>query len=463
MSPLSIIFRSRLKEIKNYCQRRLDRITLLEFFIALIVFLLLFHQSIENELRSLQADPKAAYPFYTALNLLFWAGLTVTGAYYGFKKSSDRHIFFLMTLPLKITIIARLKAVERLLQLAIVLPFWLYWQIRFHLFFADYGLLPFILLWQIGFTAAIWMCGWSSGFILRNWREQTALCIIGLPLCISMLVGLAVCMSIQRPWHLIGGAILALVLAVSGFRIYQAAVQTRLVLHPHTFFNSSAGSRSKTVLYRWVRLFTLPAPAHLRPMLIKDMLYAGRRYRGYGLWMLAAVGAMATSWIAPANAAVSLDWQLAIFIGSAFLLSNMTFKFNAVPAENWALLKSLPLPARRFWWSKFFLVFLPSMWLWLISVGVFIAYPGGAPLVWLRGIFFSLLIITSLLFIQNNFSLYSYPFSQWAQIWYNLYIATLILFFTILLFPPLALLFVFYGFYATGRVQRRFNQWEPTL
>jgi hypothetical protein len=465
LSPLLVIFRSRSAEISNYCRRRLDRITVMEFFIALLLAALLTHQSVQNQLLALQkqADLQVARRFYTGGNLFFWVSLGLTALYYGLRKISDRRLCFLMTLPLSGRDIARLKAFERLLLLLLILPIWLYWQIRFHLLFSEHALLPFFLFWQISYTAAVWSCGWAGGFILRTWKAQPGGRIIGVPLLITGLALMPMWMQTPRPLILMAGALLAATWAMIGLRLYQQALQTMLISHPHALLHTSARSHQKTLLYKIVRLFTWPAPPSLRPMLTKDALYASRRYRSYGLWLLAAAAALVVSWIKPEQGAASLEWQLAIFIGSAWLGSNLVFKFNSNPAEQWLLLKSLPLSARRFWWSKFYLVFLPAVWLWLISSGVFIAYSAITPVAWLRGIIFSLLLIVSLLFIQNNFSLYSYPFSQWAQFWYNVYVCTALLFFTIWLFPPLALLFVFYGFYATRRVRRRFNEWEPTL
>jgi hypothetical protein len=63
-------------------------------------------------------------------------------------------------------------------------------------------------------------------------------------------------------------------------------------------------------------------------------------------------------------------------------------------------------------------------------------------------------------FVQNNFALYSYPYSRYSILWYNLYIILAVTFFTVFLFPPLAVAFLIFGFLAIFRVLRRYEMIE---
>ena len=72
----------------------------------------------------------------------------------------------------------------------------------------------------------------------------------------------------------------------------------------------------------------------------------------------------------------------------------------------------------------------------------------------------SLAIAFTLLFVQNNFALASYPYSRLSVLWYNLYLVLAVTFFTIFLFPPLALAFLILGFVGIFRVLRRYEMIE---
>ena len=153
-------------------------------------------------------------------------------------------------------------------------------------------------------------------------------------------------------------------------------------------------------------------------------------------------------------------WLVFIMSASSYLIANLSFKFNEEQVELMRCIKSLSITPKVYWWSKFYTSYLPVLWILFSSSIFFVAKFGMASQYLYQSVVLSIWISFSLTYFQTNFSLYSYPYGQYAPLWFNMYILLAALFFTTLLFPPLTIAFIIFGYLAIFRVLERIKYME---
>jgi len=455
------LWRRRLLELRNYLYFRLDLITRIEMAAAIAIVLYFTISSLLAHVRQFTKMDFLTQGWQTFLFINFWMLLLLffTGILYTIRPWLPGRLTVQLSLPIPARKLAIGRLGELLFPVLLLSPFWLLWNgsvLLKHLPLVQ--VLPHLLTNLCAFVALFTL----GLLVVQRWQGRSLLGIssIFLTIITLLLQALLVYATFRLPlsagWILFalqsGVLLLLLRTWISGFVAILEKDPARLTPQPRQRHKQRRGSRVESWLIK-------PVPPSLRPLVSKDLRFALRCYRGYpmliGLFFVVLVIAL----VRAGNGSDALQWQLSLSIALVYILANSAFRFNAQDAENWALLKSLPLPARRFWWSKFFIVFLPL--LWFIGLGhLLILLRYQAPLgLFMLNLLASFTIAFTLAFVQTNFSLYTFPFARYASLWYNLYIWTAVLFFTILLFPPLAIAFLFYGFYAIRRVLKRYEQW----
>lgn len=465
MAALVLIWRYRFRQAVNYIKSRFDRLTYVEFVLATLFVLFYFYRSVTDLVVQLQdkQNPVAAWQTYQELNVIIWVAVVIAALFHGRKKFSPVHLSLLLTQPISTRIVVTAIVIETALPLLFLLPFWLLWHLLFLVRFAAPWQIIGAVLWSLAYVGALWLNALSLSLAWFISRAHHAGYLLKSVLLLATAIYIPVYFfPLQHNQEVIAALLMAAAALVGSWWLLHRQLFTAVREYPQELFRESSARPQRHLFERSLRFYLLPAPPQWRPLIKKDMLYSRRYRQSFLLTLFAAAAAVLYSTWAGDSAGVIMEWHLAIVIGGLYILSNIAFILNDQEAENWALLKTVPLDKSRLWWSKFYALFLPYLWLEIISLAVLLRFPGQAALLWLRNLVFSLFLVTSLLFTQTNFSLYSYPYSKWAQIWYNLYVLTALAFFTVLLFPPLAIIFLAYGYFAIFRVQRRFDDWEAT-
>ncbi len=455
------LWRRRLLELRNYLCFRLDLITRIEMAAAIAIVLYFSVSSLLEHARQFDKIGFITEGWQTFLFINFWVLLLLffSGMFYALRPWLPVRLPVQLPLPIPARQLAISHLGELLFPVLLLSPFWLIWNgwvLLQHLPLVQ--TLP-LLLTSLSAYVSLFTLGL---LVAQRWQGRSLFNPSSVFLVASLVLGQGILIYAQFRLPLPAGWIVFVLQSgfllllsrtwISGFAWILEKDPARLTPQPRQRHKQRHGSR----LESW---FIKPVPASLRALVHKDLRFALRCYRGYpvliGLFLVVLVVAL----LRAGNGRDALQWQLSLSIALVYLLANSAFRFNAQDAENWALLKSLPVKARDFWWSKFYVVFLPLVW--FIGLGhllILVRYQTPSDMFALN-MLASLAISFTLAFLQTNFSLYTFPFARYASLWYNLYIWTAVLFFTILLFPPLAIAFLFYGFYAIRRVLKRYDQW----
>ena len=237
------------------------------------------------------------------------------------------------------------------------------------------------------------------------------------------------------------------------------SMRVQLRFSPQVFIKSGKKSSIKT-LNKFIVWYIFPSPKALRPIIKKDTLFASRYYKSFLFTMLFIIIASLIGLSVIKGDINAAGWLVFVNVLGTYWLTNLSFKFNEESVENFAIIKTLNLSAKQYWWAKFFTAFLPAFWTMTFSYLLYLVIFGFPMILAAQSFFISLWLCFTLAFFQTNFSLYSYPYARYAPMWYNMYIVLAVLFFTILLFPPLTIAFLLLGYLAIFRVLKRINNME---
>ncbi|MBN2411031.1 hypothetical protein JXQ31_05010 [candidate division KSB1 bacterium] len=198
-------------------------------------------------------------------------------------------------------------------------------------------------------------------------------------------------------------------------------------------------------------------PNKIKAIVKKDCIYILRIYKIFVFYIILSLIVLIGGISKLSVINEGIQWFSSIVIAFAYLIANASFKFNEKYVENLMVIKQLPIPAQRFWLAKFWNGFCPVLWLIILGLTIIFFKFGFEWKIILPSTVVVLFIAFTLIYFQTNFALYSYPFSWYAIAWYNLYIIIAAIFFTALLFPPLTIGFLIFGYAAVFRVFKRFK------
>ncbi len=467
LRAFSLISATQIKATKNYLSRRLDRITKIELVVFISVLSYDLFSRLISHLDRLIGNEKLAdvWQLYAGLSkgvliLLFLSGFAFTR-----RKLGNSRFSLLLVQPLPNATLAAARLVNLLSPFLLLLPFWLIVPL---IFLLKLSIAWHSLVLQLSFQAAIYLAftqiGVNSALVVserkggrgRGWRIMAT----------AFLCGLAAAILISSWPHDASLHISLALFILSALYLglcYAAAhdlLVKRILFTPDSLWLALPRKRYKRSFNFLLRTYVCLVPKKLAPLVWKDILFAARSYKMFFIIFIAFLLAITGIILIAGDTRDAAQWLLSLSIAASYFLANAAFKFNEEGIERLQVIKSHPVSAKQYWWSKFWVGFLPS--LWLIIIGHFILllrhFPGWLGL--LQSLALSLFVAVTLVFVENNFALYSYPYARYAPLWYNLYIITAGAFFTVLLFPPLAIAFLLFGYYAIFRVQRRMDAIE---
>ncbi|MBN2000389.1 hypothetical protein JW935_22760 [candidate division KSB1 bacterium] len=456
------IFKTKLLGVRNYFLRYMDTRTIIEvllFFIAITAFLLVhIHSDIAEKARR-YGDMDSYLIQYMFFAWLFHFFLGVT---FSMRKLYDPLISILMERPLPLSDIAVNRFVDLLMPVFFYLPFWL---AVFFMFLVKsktaFGVIVSGALAQLIYMLAATI----SGITLVVVVSERGKCPNRTGRILGLIPAFAVIAAVW--WGLLFGKFDNLsvwgwgslsVVGVFFYFMMQRSLLHQLTLYPERFIHPE--TRRRWSVKTNFAVFLLPVPSRFKTIVRKDMVYAFRSYKMYFIVFFVFLAFIFFRISHSGNMHDASQWLLTLSIIAAFVFSNLGFRFSQDKAENMRIIKSNPVSAGCLWWSKFWTCFLPCFWLLLAgSVYLFVRF-GFSVKILVITILPAYLIAFTLFYVQNNFALYSYPYSKYAVFWYNLYIITAVLFFTVLLFPPLAVFFLVFGYSVIFRVLARIKKLE---
>ncbi len=447
--------------VRNYFARYMDMRTLIEvalFLAVLLVYLFIrVFKDIAHAHRQGNIDTLLVHYMFFIWLIHFFSGITFTR-----KNLTDPAISVLLERPLSLPVVAVNKIIELLLPVLLYIPFWL---VVFFMFLAkshtplvDYvfgslvQLVYMLTATLAGMTLAI---GLSEGPRCRHKTIRYA----GLIMLFIVLAAVWRCFLLNMADFLSVAGVTGHVIAGIGFFVFlYKSLVVQLTYDPEKFINFV---RRKQWWGRMnVNFLLLPVPSGQRTIVRKDLIYAMRSFKVYYLLLLLFFIFAVYRMNGSENIKDAAQWLFSLTLFAGFIFANIGFRFSQNVAENLRIIKSLPVAAARLWWSKFWTSFLPGLWILLPgSLFLFLKF-GFSVTIFLYLIAPALLIHFTLIYLQNNFALYSYPYSKYAIFWYNFYIVVAVLFFTVLLFPPLAVFFLIFGYTAIFRVLNRIKNVE---
>ncbi len=463
MDEFTTIFRAKTRCIKNYFSRRLDTITKIElliFLIGIIVFCLdRVNLKLSWVLRA--GDEAKAWHFFIENSKIVYAIVLFASLGQAHRKLTNSKWQLLLFQPLSVRSFVKVVIFTLFSSVIIFYPLW-------------FGsLFIFVIKLHLGFPLSLY---WIF--------------IHSLLFCISALVGIGIAVIFREkrgcPQKKIRvtsaiGLFTATVFVI--FKLdslvfhYWIFLFANIALLCFTFFLLSSSLAQqfnysperfnfhpKKSLYnfgRWfLNAYLIVVPRSVWPIVRKDSLFALRRYKSFWMIFLFMIVMTTGGVVTISGAKNASSWLLFSNIFAAYLIANASFKFNLENVELLRIIKTHPIKASQYWWSKFWLGFTPLLWIFIYGTILFILVHGMDIGNIVSSFSLSLFFAFTLVYMQNNFSLYSYPYSRYAPLWYNLYIALAVAFFTVFLFPPLTIGFLFFGYYAIFRVLRRIDNLE---
>ena len=456
---------TKIKTFRNYLARYLDTITKIELVIFILalgayVFFCLDQKfdriAREREIRDLWS--------YFILLIKVLSVLCTAGAYIVCRRrKNDARSTILMANPLEIHEILRAKIVDYAVLSIPFIPIYLILLLLFCnktsmpvlTFFSGAGLLTllFALSFLIGVNAAV-LSGEPRRTPGRIWRfvfyGVASACyffVLIFPRQMKLLPDLTAIFLL-----LTAGLILSIKTCIDSL--------CRQLKHTPDRFLKATSRLKIPASGIFADLFLLPVPKRQKSIVRKDILYGLRTYKIYVVQIFVLMVLMSVFVLTSENVHDATQWWISLCVVSVFVSTNIGFKFNQMEAEDLRFIRILPVSSKQYWWAKFWTNFLPNLWLNVLACVVVVLRHGFVVTYLLQGFAVSLPVAFTLVFVQNNFSLYSYPYARFASLWYNLYIILAATFFTIFLFPPLTLAFLIFGFLAIFRVQRRIETME---
>jgi hypothetical protein len=462
----NLYLKTQWRSCHHFLTRYLDRITRLEIilFISAMtgIVLLSFHDECVNivQQKGIPALQNSYAGYYTTLLLVVY----LTSFLFARRKIKDEQITLLLPLPLPPESIAISRLFDLLFPNLFFIPLWMGFYILFIRLNDVSFLTAFISFFsQLFFMIASILLGTGTVIVFNEKKGAWRWFRRSMAVTANVILVLLLLSMFRNGYSLLTDFIS---LGLSGLFIFSSiclisywSLVFQMRNDPENLYLLS-GHRVRNSDWFLMDIFLCWVPGRLKGQVRKDLVFASRNYASYFLLFCLSLVVLGFQMVRTAILDDALQWLIFLSIIASYLFSNMGFKFSQEEAEDLRILRSLPVSAKRYWWAKFWISFLPV--LWLIFAGhlfLLIMHPGDFHSL-LKSLLPSAGIAFTLIYVQNNFALYSYPYSRYSVLWFNLYIILAVTFFTIFLFPPLAVAFLIFGYLAIFRVQHRFEMVE---
>lgn len=463
MSEFRIIYRAKARRIKNYVVRRLDTITKIELLVFLVAAIAFYLDRVNLKLYwALRSGGDArAWDFFNDFVKIIYAIGFVTGFGRVHRTLQNSKLHLLLFQPISVRSLVKVTLFDLFIPFLIFYPLWFaslfIFAIKCHLS------LQFSFYWFIVNSLMFFLTPLAGIAIAVVFREKRVcprknIRVAGVIAVVAAMAFLVFKFDVLVHYYWLMISANTVLLNLAAFLTSKSLAEQ--FIHSPSHFGVHTKKFRHLWGYRFLEAYLFLVPRSMHSIVRKDSLFALRRYKsfwGIVVFMLVMTtgGTVTISGVKNAS-----SWLLFSNIFAAFLIANASFKFNLENVEALQIIKSNPIKASHYWWGKFWVGFTPLLWL-IIYGTILLVLRQGMDIAIIAGSFsLSLFFTFTLIFMQNNFSLYSYPYSRYAPLWYNLYIALAVAFFTVFLFPPLTIAFLFFGYYAIFRVLRRIKNLE---
>ena len=454
-----IILRYHLCAVRNYLKFRLDKVTIIELvlFCGGLGFYLL--RSFLINMRILAGSGQEALwtGFFQAQNIglllllspaIFWVR----------TQLRDRKTEVLLSLPIPTENIAKSIVNKLALAWLLLLPIWVGIYFCMVPFVQASG--PDLLSLLFYHLSMFFLPLFLMTHFFIAWYDIKSKRNLLRPLMSIIIIAFSVLLSLSAvtAWKLGRLPLLAVLSLGTLLALYSLVIPGLVALYRNGVVVSETGFTLQKRPAVFHGIYLLLVPPSVKPLVAKDTCYFSRRYITYPLIFWSFILVMSVGIWRAADASEGLQWFLFLCITAGYVFGNYMFKFCSPQCESWAQIRALPVKATTWWHAKFWNGFTPVLWIAIAgSVVLWVRHvpPAGS---YFLGLLVVLAISATLIYLATNFSLHAYPYSRYAGVWYNLYIITAILFFTILLFPPLAIGFLLFGYLSIFLVLKRINR-----
>ncbi len=459
MNP--IVLKFHIRAIRNYIRTRLDWITIIEILLfgGFLVYYVLdsLHAQFANVL--LKKGVGAAWnAFYRnqAIALLIFLP---SGMAFARKQLASPGHQVLLTMPMTMYRACSTIVDQILFSWALLLPIWIgfLFSFIFQVHTETVEFITIIIYHTLVFFSPVLLgmffwTAWKSTRLkhgLLRWFNTLVL--------ISVLTAIVLLSAYNHKMHhwIVHTLITLVLLVLSRSLIIHQLVNLYTVI-PDKLISQKWNIYQPFMF--WVRVYMFFTPKGIRPFVRKDTLYILRRYKVYALLIPAFIIAIVAGIFHVKTFDEAMQWMLSISIASGYVFANMAFRFSDQGCELLSVVRSQPVSMKRYWFAKFWDALLPVIWITGVGSIALFLIPGFNLVIYLRILLAAAFINVTLVFVQTNFALYSYPYTRYASMWYNLYLVMGVLFFTILLFPPLSIAFWLFGYLAIFRVLKQLKQ-----
>jgi len=457
-----LILTFKYRALKNYVAKHLDYITRIEIllFFGFLVFYVIklvndrFTSTINNN------GVDKAWFLFIDIQKIFFILLLLGSFTYAKRYIKNIKNEILLSQPVSFKIFTYSRIIEMLTPFILLSPVWVILFVLFTLHI-KLSLAGFLLLtWlQIGAYFFPIFVGMNLLISFLGKRKNLPRIGISIVLLFIFVFFISVLDKIKFPVFQFYSGFLLILLSVFSLLQVFLILNDIAAYYPENLIPVSGKFRfglSKKI----TNIYSIITPLSIKAIVHKDFIYILRNYRIFILFFSLFFILILTGILKSSNVKEGIQWFLSINIAAAYFLANVSFKFNENNVDNLFEIKSLPISAQRYWLAKFWNGFLPVIWLIILGLMIIILKFGFNYQIILPSTLAILFIAFTLIFIQTNFALYSYPFTRYAIVWYNLYIVIALTFFTIFLFPPLTVGFLIFGYAAIFRVFKRFNSVE---
>lgn len=447
--------------VKNYTQKRLDLVTRIEIilFSGFLLFYCFFTWNREFSWTLNVKGQVEVWHKFLMFSQIFILSLLMTGYTLTNKWLRTGKNEILLALPVSRSVFARERLLDLCLPPALFYPVWF----MLYFLFARYTEMTsgnFVLL-------AVACSGWYffaffSGFLLYlaiTFPHQTAAFFIAIIMAALLILSVIFAGQLQTfhfQWlYAISMPAMTIAAGFTMLRILKILAKK----YPERLAPKQAKARFQTgnVLFK---VYSFLTPPRLKTLVVKDCTYMFRNYKSFLMIFLVLLIVLVAGIGKSTIAGDGIQWYISIIIAAAWVLANASFRFVEQRSENLSIIRSLPVKAGVYWWSKFWLSFLPILWMVIAGAIVYIIRFGLADPTLYQIMAAALFIAFTLIFVQTNFALFSYPYPRYAVIWYNLYLILAVAFFTVLLSPLITIGFLLFGYAAILLVLKRVNHVE---
>lgn len=472
MEHLLIILKTKLRILRNYLAFELPRAVKVELCVIISVFTLFILSNYSQSVK--YSIPKHGLEsVFSELGLLTLFLMTINSFIFGsffyriLLKSTECQLNTILPIKPKTKfyaylIITYLKALFILIFSILML---IIFSLKAHLAFSSFFMLSLFIMSGYIFTSvssAALLISSLNIFICRGKTQIRAVVFWSLNLAVLILLALHYSYFREAFSSVSGKSLRGLIFWLTSLLAFYIALRSwedfsgvwsAWLLQKRR--QQQLKSKGKLIFSNLLFGFL---PAYVRPFIIRDIKLLFREFRSLiGLLIIVVFLLIAIS--KHTNNIQTLGSSIIIVCTLSFyVLSNSYFKIMEKGYEQLELMKSLPVSALRYWIARFVIAFIPMLGLTIIATISLIVFKGWDHAVVLQLLLVLLLIGLVISFIQTNFSLAIFPFTNYMLFSYNLYLIVIII--TWPIFNLISLVLILGSFLLMKRALRNLHELE---